>query len=540
TSVFTHVTLSVGNKAVWSEAPEDVEAAIDEAKLTAEQAQLAADGYMRARYIRDWAQGNSTNSWNQWHEIEVINKDGTNIALGKIPTSNGTFAANQPASNATDGDRGTYAGINNTPPQLNYARIDLGQIYHDIDYIVIKRSYQDGRTYHNTKTEISEDGVNWTTIFDSAVEGTYAETAEGKIHTQRYASVMNRLAETEAKTRFQTLIDGGLIYTALMKLFDTISGDETAFISGKQGAGKNLPAFGAGGSYQDAVAGTAKAIIRHDGSAKFSDAEISGIINAIGGTIGGLSLEGKKLFSQNHKLQIDGEEATIALLDPNTDALRTIIRPTNITTSVASYFASSSISPASIATIKTNYTKTIWNLASSSITLNATGGKTFEVSIPAFSVTMGVTHPGGAGIGSVYARMAVYLTNGSSMKQPLTSLASIITSTGGTFSKTDDYPAQKVVVTNSGNYYLRVELTHSPEAVSPNGQFSSTATSFTASEVVNRSEIGSNGMVIATSDTNYTFMVGNTFEVRRGNSGLRITNAGIEKFNGTSWVTANI
>jgi hypothetical protein len=136
--------------------------------------------------------------------------------------------------------------------------------------------------------------------------------------------------------------------------------------------------------------------------------------------------------------------------------------------------------------------------------------------------------------------MAVYLTNGSSMKQPLTSLASIITSTGGTFSKTDSYPAQKVIITNSGNYYLRVELTHSPEAVNPNGQFSSTASSFTASEVVNRSEIGSNGMVIATSDTNYTFMVGGTFEVRRGNSGLQITNSGIKKWNGSSWVTANI
>ncbi len=45
------------------------------------------------------------------------------------------------------------------------------------------------------------------------------------------------------------------------------------------------------------------------GKSKFSDTEITGIINAISGTIGGLSLEGKKLFSQNHKLQIDGEEA---------------------------------------------------------------------------------------------------------------------------------------------------------------------------------------------------------------------------------------
>ena len=148
---------------------------------------------------------------------------------------------------------------------------------------------------------------NWKTIFDSAVSGTYAETQEGKVHTQRYASVMDRIAETEAKTRFQTLIDGGLIYTALMKLFDTISGDETAFISGKQGAGKNLPAFGAGGSYQDALAGTAKAIIRHDGSSKFEETQVSGSIIAKQGSFGmqtWLDASGIRVFNDTGQMNI--------------------------------------------------------------------------------------------------------------------------------------------------------------------------------------------------------------------------------------------
>jgi hypothetical protein len=46
-----------------------------------------------------------------------------------------------------------------------------------------------GRTYYNTKTEVSEDGVTWTTVFDSAVSGAYAETAAGKTHTFTTRSV---------------------------------------------------------------------------------------------------------------------------------------------------------------------------------------------------------------------------------------------------------------------------------------------------------------------------------------------------------------
>jgi hypothetical protein len=41
----------------------------------------------------------------------------------------------------------------------------------------------DGRTYHNTKTQVSADGVTWVTVFDSAVSGEYAETSAGKTHT---------------------------------------------------------------------------------------------------------------------------------------------------------------------------------------------------------------------------------------------------------------------------------------------------------------------------------------------------------------------
>ncbi|MDD4690076.1 MAG: hypothetical protein PHE51_10065 [Eubacteriales bacterium] len=91
--------------------------------------------------------------------------------------------------------------------------------------------------------------------------------------------------------KFGTTIDGGLISTVITFLREFNSTTETAGLSGIQGSGKKDPAFWAGGTYDQAFGGTAKAIIRHDGSAKFTDADITGVINALnGGKIGGLSI----------------------------------------------------------------------------------------------------------------------------------------------------------------------------------------------------------------------------------------------------------
>jgi hypothetical protein len=104
-------------------------------------------------------------------------------------------------------------------------------------------------------------------------------------------------------------------------------------------------------------------------------------------------------------------------------------------------------------------------------------------------------------------------------------------------------PQTKKMITKSGTWRLR--LISTAESIgggtaTNSGSLTSDNSSFNVAEIVNKSEIGSNGMMIATSINNYNFMVGDTFEVRRGNGGLRITNSGITKWNGTSWVTANI
>lgn len=228
----------------------------DEIKMVAEQAQLQAEGFMRARYVRDWTKGNTSNNLNQWSEIKIFNKAGINIALGKIPETNGVWNPTRPASNITDNNIDSNGATNETTPIVeHYAKIDLGSIIYDIDSIQVWHPYADGRTYYGTKTEISEDDINWTTIFDSAIEGTYKETAEGKIHSQRWASVISKLNQSKAITdKFGTSVNGGLITTVMMLLREANSIINTAGFSGIQGALLDQPSYWSGGTHIQAQA----------------------------------------------------------------------------------------------------------------------------------------------------------------------------------------------------------------------------------------------------------------------------------------------
>jgi len=64
---------------------------------------------------------------------------------------------------------------------LQSTTVNLGSV-RDVSALRVWHYYADGRTYYATKTEVSEDNVTWTTIFDSAVSGTYAESANGRLH----------------------------------------------------------------------------------------------------------------------------------------------------------------------------------------------------------------------------------------------------------------------------------------------------------------------------------------------------------------------
>jgi len=160
-----------------------------DAELTVQAGQIASkvsktdlqslkNGILKVRYVRDWAKGNSVNSRNHWVEVKVMSGT-TNRASGKTPTSNYSLTY---GNRVTDGDTNSsnYAeGALGAVSQ--YVQIDLGAVYEDIDYIQVWHYYNDGRTYNGTKVEVSADGTNWITVFDSAVSGTYKETADGLI-----------------------------------------------------------------------------------------------------------------------------------------------------------------------------------------------------------------------------------------------------------------------------------------------------------------------------------------------------------------------
>lgn len=129
------------------------------------------------RYIRDWSNGCSVESVataNNWVEIQAITNNNINRALGKTVTSNKTLTNGEVITNGKlDSDKTAY-GFGE-----QYVQIDLGQVYKDIDYIYVWHYYKDNRYYKGTKTEISADGTNWITLFDSSKDGVYTETSAG-------------------------------------------------------------------------------------------------------------------------------------------------------------------------------------------------------------------------------------------------------------------------------------------------------------------------------------------------------------------------
>jgi len=86
-----------------------------------------------------------------------------NLALGKPVTTNGTVQKGS-LSMVTDGGllSASYVdiGSDGTP---KYVQIDLG-IAQKVSEIRVWHYYDDGRTYKDTKTEVSKDGVAWEVV----------------------------------------------------------------------------------------------------------------------------------------------------------------------------------------------------------------------------------------------------------------------------------------------------------------------------------------------------------------------------------------
>ncbi len=133
------------------------------------------------RYVRNYINGSGANANNHWVEIQVFDKDGVNVALGKPVIGSVPEVAIRPYSIMTDGltDSASYA--ESSVAGLQYVEIDLGQEY-EISSVNVFHYYADSRVYVATKTMLySSNRTISTTIFDSAWSGTYAESVSGKI-----------------------------------------------------------------------------------------------------------------------------------------------------------------------------------------------------------------------------------------------------------------------------------------------------------------------------------------------------------------------
>jgi hypothetical protein len=119
--------------------------------------------------------GNSTISWT----TKLLVSENKNVSLGKAVTAS-TSIVRGSAGMLVDGNIDNYIEL--STGILCYMQIDLGEGTFIINKIIVWHYYSDSRTYHETKTEVSEDGENWYTIFDSSVEGEYVESSSGKEH----------------------------------------------------------------------------------------------------------------------------------------------------------------------------------------------------------------------------------------------------------------------------------------------------------------------------------------------------------------------
>ncbi|MGF9741572.1 GH25 family lysozyme [Priestia megaterium] len=156
----------------------------------------------KVRYVRNWVSGSSANNGNHWTEIKVMSgtvNRAKNIAVTSNQTLNVPVAVTDEIVNTT----GFAYGVGGTD---QYVQIDLGAVYEDVDYIHIWHYYSDGRRYNKNKVEISENGTTWTTLFNSDVNGTYAETAGGKVfavNSSALNGMVTRMTNTEATVNVQ-------------------------------------------------------------------------------------------------------------------------------------------------------------------------------------------------------------------------------------------------------------------------------------------------------------------------------------------------
>ncbi len=130
------------------------------------------------RYIEIGSNGSDKNTYNHITEMQAYDINGNNVALNKtLTTINYPEASSKPYSNALDGTfdiAANYAGVGTS------TTVDLGTSY-SLSSVKLWRYYGDSRTYYETYVKVyNEDKTKWAYIHNYELDGTYAETADGK------------------------------------------------------------------------------------------------------------------------------------------------------------------------------------------------------------------------------------------------------------------------------------------------------------------------------------------------------------------------
>ena len=141
----------------------------------------------KVRYIRLAQHGSTSNTGNHLVELQVMNGTTNLLDPTGFTISSSNFYMDTSRSTVVGGTTGTnYSVINDgNTSSNNFFRLSGGLVTWVLDLgstqpvtsVKIWRYHDDGRTYNNTKIEVSKDGLLWHTITDGV---DYAETASGK------------------------------------------------------------------------------------------------------------------------------------------------------------------------------------------------------------------------------------------------------------------------------------------------------------------------------------------------------------------------
>ncbi len=344
------------------------------------------------------------------------------------------------------------------------------------------------------------------------------------------ADTNTTVAKTKGFTRIGDVnFEDGLIFTSLMKLLDAGNdGDEMAGVSGIAGENKKDPAFWAGGTYEQAIDGTAKAIIRHDGTSKFTETEIEGKITATEGFLANWTIQRNTIISKDGSVEIDSNTNTISLVNPSGG--RIVIKNSEIP-DILTLFPVNLPIEESLAYLNHEYDG---HTRTSAIVVYVSDNAISELIISSYKIVHMLFYEIET---EIYMDSHIYidlLHDGVFSRRLAEDRHRIfLHDDDKNYTKEIYVPSMRIPIYESGTWSIRVAHSKTTESgVIANDWFASATISdmgtIKAETVINRTEIGSNGMVVATSPENYTYDAGDLFQVRRGKYGLQVTDDGVK------------